>query len=112
MSVKLETINDIVECINKNEAFFVNTDKEYEIIIPKNNKDFKYKELTDLIKGNLEIVNLTSMGKIIILDEEGKNKNLPINEVATALYKTNYLNSDIEDIIVGNVIICNPNMIK
>lgn len=110
MSEKLEIIDEVLKCINENKAIFVNTDKEFEIINPKNNKDFKYKELTDLIKGNLEIVNLTGIGKILILDEEGKIKNLPINKVATTLYKTNYL--DTEDIIVGNVIICNPNMIK
>ena len=110
MSEKLEIIDEVLKCINENKAIFVNTDKESEIINPKNNKDFKYKELTDLIKGNLEIVNLTGIGKILILDEEGKIKNLPINEVATTLYKTNYLNT--EDIIVGNVIICNPNMVK
>ena len=44
----------------------------------------------------------------MIVNEEGKIKNLPVNQTATTTANFN----DIVDIIHGNVIICHQNQIQ
>lgn len=74
---------------------------------PKNGKDFKLKELNEFVGGYIEIVYLYN-SEIMVVNEEGKIKNLPLNEKATNIVRKN----GIIDIIVGNVLLCKQNEIK
>lgn len=72
-------------------------------ITPKNGTDFSLKELRDVVKGYIEIVNLPD-GRIMVVNEEGKLYGLPINQQATNLYGY--------EIIVGDVLVCKRNEVK
>lgn len=70
---------------------------------PKNGKDFKLKELQEIVHGYIELVIL-SPTEYMVVNEEGHLISLPLNLSATILYK--------KDLIVGDVLICNKSQIK
>lgn len=70
---------------------------------PKNGKDFKLKELQEIVQGYIELVNLSST-EYMVVNEEGHLIGLPLNPSATVLYK--------KDLIVGDVLICKKSQIK
>ena len=78
-------------------------------VFPANGMDFKLNELQSFVDGYIEVVMLDKTSEIMVVNEEGKLKGLPINRNATE-----YLlrNSQIDDIIVGDVLVCNRNMVK
>lgn len=73
-------------------------------IQPKNKKDFKLKEMQDIVGGYIEIVYLED-GRLMVVNEEGKVDGLDVNWNATALVGG-------YDIIVGDVLVCNQSQIK
>lgn len=73
--------------------------------VPKNGKDFKYDELNKIVGGYIEIVYLPR-NKIMVLNEEGKLLNLPINEAATLRFNQE------RDYIVGDVLVCDREMVE
>ncbi len=93
--------------------------KAWVEVFPKNRKNFSYKELQDFVRYEnermVEIVNLPN-GELMVVNEEGKLIGLPVNELATDLWKEVYpideypLNND--ELIVGNALLCPSNMIK
>ena len=84
----------------------IKTTGEVLEISPKNGKDFKLKELQEYVGGNIECVR-THDNKMLIANETGKNDGLPYNEKATKEYRYGGY-----DLIVGDVVICNPAMVK
>lgn len=69
---------------------------------PENGTDFSLKECQTIVGGHLEMVPLAD-GRVMILNEEGKLDDLPVNLAATALYleeRAGY------DEIVGDVLVC------
>ena len=65
------------------------------------------KFLQDKVGGYIQIVpSTTSPGLYVICDEEGKIKKYPINYKATVLHRFE------SDPLVGDVIICNKEIIK
>lgn len=75
---------------------------------PKNGKDFKYTELREFMNdANIQIVHLFN-GELMVVDEEGKLKGLPVNDTATSYAIANGLN----DTIAGNALICKAEQIK
>lgn len=58
-------------------------------VAPKNGKTFSYDELRAFVGYIIEIVLLPS-GKSIVVHEEGKLINLPINRKATEAWKKEY----------------------
>lgn len=70
---------------------------------PKNGKDFKAKELNEIVNGYFEIVNI-SPTQYMVVNEEGHLLGLPLNIAATRLYKHSF--------IVGDVLVCNKFQIK
>ena len=66
-------------------------------------KNFTLKELQDAVGDFLEVA-YTREGQVMIINEEGKLKNLPKNEEATAMYK-----HGAEDIIVGDILLMDFN---
>lgn len=76
-------------------------------ISPANGNDFSLEELQKIVEGYIELVYLNE--RIMVINEEGKFKELPYNAKATDLYRK--LRRTI-DFIVGNALICNLNEIK
>lgn len=72
---------------------------------PKVEKGFSLEELQSYVEGNIECVELPD-GMVLVVNEEGKLKNLPVNRLATQEWEKYF---GATDIIVGNALICNPN---
>lgn len=80
-------------------------------IQPKNNSDFELEELYPHIgRCYLEVVYLKN-NKIMIIDEEGKLKNLPFNKIATEIAHKDEAIYDV-DYIAGNVVICDTSELR
>ena len=88
------------------------TDGTVKEITPKNGTDFSLEEIKEYINGFLEVVWLRDEhNNIMIIDEEGKIKNLDSNITATdlaiqskAIYPC--------DFIAGNAIVCSMDQFK
>jgi len=80
-------------------------------IKPKNNTDFTLEELQKIVKGSMQIVQI-SHNKIMVMNEEGKilDPPLPFNHKATAIYRFAF--KGIKDIILGDILICNKELVK
>ena len=86
-------------------ATLIKTNGEETNVTPQNKTDFKLDELQNYVGGIIEIVR-TKDNKMMVINEEGKINELPMNEKATDLY----IHSDF-DFIVGDVLICDENEI-
>ena len=75
---------------------------------PKSGKTFSLSELQGFVEGYIEIIDLRN-GKIMVVNEEGKLKDLPFNHAATKIYAETYSN---RDVIVGNALVCKSTEIK
>lgn len=75
---------------------------------PKSGKTFSLSELQGFVEGYIEIVDLRN-GKIMVVNEEGKLKDLPFNHAATKIYAETYSN---RDVIVGNALVCESTEIE
>lgn len=62
----------------------IHSDGARTAVKPKDFKKFTLEELQALVGGYIETVNLTS-DRVLVINENGKFENLPINEQATAL---------------------------
>lgn len=78
-------------------AAFIKTNGEITNVTPKNGTDYKYEELKEFVGGYIEIVPINDH-EIMVVNEEGKLNNLPVNYIASLLYKY--------DAICGNVLVC------
>lgn len=87
------------------KAYLIRPDGTWEQITPDNGKDFRLPQLYKLLACRTIEVIYPSPERIMILDEDGKRNEWPINHTATAMTR-HLLAAD--DLIVGNVIIC-PN---
>ena len=86
----------------ENMAFIINASGNETEVIPKNGTNFELDELQEAIGGYIELVSLTG-GKLLIVDEEGLLKSLPINTKASMLARKP---------IVGTAIVCKDNQLK
>lgn len=78
-------------------------------VTPENGTDFSLEELQGFVGGFIEIVPLTG-GQIMVINEEGKLNDLPVNALATnALYLAR---PAFCDVIVGDALICDSEMVK
>lgn len=80
-----------------------------EIVEPENGKDFSLKELQGFVGGHIEIVPLTK-DRLMVVNEEGKLKGLPLNLVATEIYNNESFCAT--DTIVGNALVCKRSEVK
>ena len=78
-------------------AAFIKTNGEITNVTPKNGTDYKYEELKEFVGGYIEIVPINDH-EIMVVNEEGKLNNHPVNYIASLLYKY--------DNICGNVLVC------
>jgi hypothetical protein len=84
-------------------ALLIKSGGEKLSITPENGVFFTLKELQSYVGGYLEML-LTNDDRTLIINEEGKLKNLEINDEATKLI--------VEKVIVGNVVVCDWSMIQ
>ena len=89
-------------------AQIIKTNGEIIDVEQKNGKDFKLRELQKIVDGYIEIVWLPN-GKIMVLNEDGKSRELETNIEATRIY---YNVFGYTDIIVGDVLICDANQVE
>lgn len=80
---------------------------EERYVTPTQGEKFSLKELQAAVGGYIEIVRL-SKNMSMVLDEEGKLKDKPLNLIATRLYR---VLTKIDDYIVGDVLIVPTKMI-
>ena len=76
-------------------------------VVPANSHDFVLDELQGFVGGYIEIIQLNE-SQIMVLNEEGKLKRLPMNENATLLA----LHAGFYDTIVGDVLVCDTEMVQ
>ena len=62
-------------------------------------------EMQALVGGYIEMLRAASADYCMVINEEGKLKNLPINEIATAMAREDFLIFP-NDVVVGNVFFC------
>lgn len=87
---------------------FTALDSDKIDVKPENGKTFKLKELYKIIDCTMvEFIYIDNY--IMIIDEEGKLNNKPVNDVATYYFRKH---KKIHDIIVGNALICNRDEIN
>jgi hypothetical protein len=89
-------------------ALVIKTDGIIDALLPKNNKVFTLEELKSVVGGYIEIVPI-GKSTFMVVNEEGKLLNLPINEGATRVYRAS---RNTDDFIVGNVLICSNKEIE
>jgi hypothetical protein len=63
-------------------ATIIYPDGREQSFSPQDGETFHVEELKDVIGGYLEVVSLFD-GRLMLLDEDGKRKQAPLNEVAT-----------------------------
>ena len=71
-------------------------------------KTFSLEELQAIVGGYIELVKLTD-DVVMIVDEEGKFKDYPMNYAATALWAK--CHPGYSDWIAGDVVVCSTDMI-
>lgn len=92
----------------KVEAALHKTGGTTEIVSPANNKHFTLQELQEYVGGYIEVVYL-SKKLVMVINEEGKLNNLPINNKATVIYLA--MNKNV-DVIVGDVLVMESKFMK
>ena len=75
-------------------------------ILPKDTY-FSLLELTEFVGGRIEILSDSNI--IVVLNEEGKIKKLPINIVATEICKDMLFSADY---LAGDVVVCDPKFLE
>lgn len=85
-------------------AKFIKANGKMKDVEPKNGIDFRLDELQDYVGGHIEIIYLRD-GRMMVVNEEGKLRALPINRDATFLYGG-------LDLITGDVLVCDRNQIQ
>jgi len=85
------------------KAVLITTDNEKKSIEIKSIRDLKTKICSDFYKSPMEVVHLEN-NSCLIIDEEGKFKDLPFNELATKIADDNNSISP-SDYISGNAVL-------
>ena len=107
MSDNKTTSND-----TRARALLYKTDLSVEEIVPANRRYFKLAELQGYVGGLIQIIPLDGEGleeKLLVVNEEGKNINLPFNLFATIEWVKYYGETDF---VSGDAIICDPKFIR
>lgn len=79
-------------------------------VTPKNGRDFQYEELRKFVGGYIEIVHINDK-QIMVVNEEGKLNGLPYNSLATEALILAHQGESV-DYIVGDVLLCDNDMVK
>lgn len=93
---------------SKAECIYLKTDKTKETVVFKGSHA-SLEEMQELVGGYIELIYLND-NNVIVVNEDGKQNDLPYNELATS--EAIARNEDFEDFIVGNAILINRNFIQ
>jgi hypothetical protein len=93
----------------KRYAVLITTDGEQINKTPKNGTDFSLEELQEFVGGYIEIVSLGG-ALIMVVNDEGKPLDLPLNKTATKEYW--FYTKNYSDYIVGNVLMCESCLVR
>ena len=97
--------------IDKTKCYFIPADELLnfaEEIQPENGTDFQLPELYRMLEcDTIEVVRLHSPERWLIIDEDGKNKERPLNLTATVLSQLYP-----HDVIVGHAVMCPKRFLK
>ena len=63
------------------------TNGDTELVSPANGSQFTLEELQEHVGGYIQLIH-TPGGRLLVIDEEGKLKNKPINERATGILRS------------------------
>ena len=77
-------------------AQIIKTTGEVEEVKPYKGKIFTLGQLQEIVGGYIEILHLPD-NKLMVVNEEGRLKGLPLNHKASILYN---------NLIVGDVLVC------
>lgn len=83
-------------------AKIIKSNGKIENVEPKNGSNFTLEELKAFVGGWVEIVYMPH-DELMVVNEEGKLADLPINRTATLIYQEAFGYSDV---IVGDVLLC------
>ena len=89
------------------EDLLLYSDGATKVVSPSNDSDYSLEELQEFVGGYIEIVRLGG-NKMMVINEEGKIHNLPLNIKATSIIQLKGRN----DVIVGNALVCSIDKIK
>ena len=77
---------------------------------PANGRDFTLAELQGFVGGYIEVVysynRRRQRGKILVIDEEGKLKGLPVNARASEIFSSPF------EVIVGPALLCRDDEVR
>ena len=105
-----ELLYFLIEAKNKlTTSVIYRADGLKEPISPKNGKNFQLEELQEIVGGYIEIIHLPTLEKKMVMNEDGKAMELPINRLATEILRDAYATSDI---VVGDVLICDNKLMR
>ncbi|MDR0691489.1 MAG: DUF3846 domain-containing protein [Prevotellaceae bacterium] len=76
-------------------------------VAPKNKKNFSLQELQSFVGGYIEMVFISD-SLVMVVNEEGKFEELPINVRATEIIRQ----AGIQDTIAGDALVCSSKLIK
>ena len=93
------------------KAKWLKTDLSVVDVEPKNGTDFQYDELREFVGGYIEVVPLKGGKQILVVNEEGKIQGLPVNALATNTLALSY-QPRLTDIIVGDALLCDSDMVR
>ena len=89
-------------------------ESEFKIIADKKDEP-KYKEVSKFVGGMVECVQFPN-GDLLLLNEEGKLLNLPLNPEATALWRATFTKEEYsfgyDDFVVGPAILIKAKALK
>jgi len=94
-------LNDMVKVV----VYKSNGNVEERVFSKKN---VTLKEMQEIVGGYIEFVYLLKDNLVMVVNEDGKITGLPFNAKATQLVKE----CNINDIIVGDVLVINQSLIK
>lgn len=83
------------------------TDGSTVEVSPKNGTDYTLEEMQEIVGGYIEIIPCIDRRKILVINEEGKLNDLPVNFEATKLADINFW-----DCIVGDALLCNSDEVR
>ena len=88
-------------------SYLIKPEGEVHAVMP-DEETFSLKALQQYVGGNIEVVCRTRDGYILLSNKEGKQKGLPVNEVATSLCSEE---SGSGEIVAGKAMLAHPDHI-
>lgn len=88
----------------------IKADGTISLVVPRNGMQFTYEELLELAEAEfVQVIKPpSSLGAVMVIDEEGKMNKKPVNGLATRMWQQNCDPGSLraEDAVVGTVLLC------